>query len=171
MEEIDRDVEEIVALERFAQTSLLRRRRCRVIVPVHEGAGPLWILDRRGQIHMADGPRPLAGELRHGHGVHVDAAPARAVHVKEPRARLAHIAGEGDQRRQGAEDVAALRLALHALSEPEQRRTGRIGGGRRLDQIGRHAAEFGGDRGRHGVDRRFELLRAQHVLSDEVPID
>ena len=51
---------------------------------------------------------------------HIDAAAAGAVHVEKAGAWLAHIAGEGDERRERAEHVASLPLALHALPEPEQ---------------------------------------------------
>ena len=63
---------------------------------------------------------PSLGKLRHGDQAHIDAAAAGAVYVEKAGAWFAHIAREGDERRERAEHIASLMLALHALPEPEQ---------------------------------------------------
>ena len=57
--------------------------------------------------------------------------------IQETRARLAKIAGQRGQERAGAHDVAAGRLALQALTQPQQRRAPRIQVRDLLDQSGR----------------------------------
>ena len=143
VEEIDGDMEEIVAFERTAQPALLGRRGSRIVVPVEKSARFAAVFERGRQIHMADRAGAVARERRLGHHGHVDATCAGAVQIAEARALLAEIAGEGDKRRERPEDVAAHGLALHALAEPEEGRSLAIGDRGRLDQCLRHATELG----------------------------
>ncbi len=79
-------------------------------------------LERRDQVHVADlAPLALA-QVRRFDVVAVDAAPAAAVEIEKSGAGLGEIAGRGRQQSDGAEHVAAGRLALQPLAEPEQRR-------------------------------------------------
>ena len=69
------------------------------------------------------------------------------------------------------EDIAAHRLALHALTQPEQRRSLAIGDRRFFDQGFGHAAELGRARRRHGRYRGRELFRTDCMIGEEGLID
>ena len=128
------------------------------------------ILEALGQVHLADHRPLLRGQVLGGDVAAVDAAPGRAVEVEEPGAGLAQVPGDGGEQRAGAHGVAAHRLALHALPEPQERRAGTVEVRRALDVGRRHAGRALAPLGRAVGERRLELVEAGRVVGEERPV-
>ena len=97
--------------------------------------------------------------------------PQISVQVQQSCARFAEIAGHRGQQRARAHDVAAGRLALQTLAEPQQRGPPRIQMRDLFDLRNRHAGRRTQSaqiaRG-HG---RLEFVPTEHVRGDESPVD
>jgi hypothetical protein len=92
------------------------------------------------------------------------------IEIIEARAGLAKIARSCGEHGTRPKRVAAIRLALHPLAEPEERRTLPIEVGRGFDLRRWHIRHRFPPGGRAGVQHRLDLLPPQHMLGDEGPI-
>ncbi len=101
----------------------------------------------------------------------VDALPAAAVEVIEPGAGLADIAAGGAEQRHRAEDIAAQRLPLQPLAQPQQRRAFGEGARRPFDIGRRHAGLRLAPLRRAGCQQRLHLVPADAVGGEELPVD
>ena len=97
--------------------------------------------------------------------------PQISVQIQKSCARFAQIAGHRRQQRARAHDVAAGRLALQALAEPQQRRAPRIQMRDLFDLRNRHAGRRTQSpqiaRGHGGL----EFVPTEHVRRDESLVD
>ena len=82
----------------------------------------LGVFEVGDEIHVADRARRLARQLLAGDVVLVEHPVVRAVEVQKAGARLADVAAQRRQLCDRADRVAAARLALKALPDPQQRR-------------------------------------------------
>ncbi len=97
----------------------------------------------RGQVHVAD----RLGQRARGRAARRPASPRRCprlpkpLRYRKPVPGRPEVAGDGREHGDAADHVAALRLALEALADPQQRGPGRVDARRPLDQRGGHAGE------------------------------
>ncbi len=84
---------------------------------------------------------------------------------------MAEIAGRNAQQDRGAEGISASWLALHALAEPEERRTFGEQTRGRNNLVGWNAGARLRDFRRRGLNIRFEPVKAEHVPVDKCFID
>ena len=94
---------------------------------------PSRILEPVDEIHVADRFGRVVGQAAGGHVVIVQAAAVGAVEVQQAGAGPAQVAAQRRQLRDRSHGVAAARLALEPLADPQQRRPGAIPVGGALD--------------------------------------
>ena len=82
----------------------------------------------------------------------------------------AEIAGQSGQHRHGSQRVAATRLTLEALAQPQERRPVPVSMRCLLDQRCRHARRLLPPTWCARLEQRLELVEAERVRVDELPI-
>ncbi len=75
------------------------------------------------------------------------------------------------EQRQGAEHIAALRLALHALAEPQERRPLRKQQRRLFNQRGVNARQRRGALRCGGGNLRFDIVETKNMLRDKGAVE
>jgi hypothetical protein len=96
---------------------------------------------------------------------------AGPVEVQESGAGLAHISAQRRQLRYGADGVAAARLALETLADPQQRRPGTIPSRGLLDRARRHAGDTLAPFGSAALQQRLEFLPANSAGAQQPVIE
>ena len=125
------------------------------------GARSMWLIgsgERPSQL------RPRPGSRRPG-------AAVAAVQVEDAAPGSAEVAGERREQRDGADDVAAARLALEALADPEQRRAPAVQVRRLLDRRRGHTGDALAPLRRAVREQRLELVQADRVLVEELAVE